>query len=465
MYLSFLGYFYSWVNTAAFVGFALFCLVLGSWKREFALYLAFLELTLGSFGYLLSINAGGLNLSLRVAFFVTIMALWMWDIIKSFPTSLFQREGKTSHFGKGGMRGILISLIIFLIIWIFGIVQGYLRGHGPADIFFDANSYLYLLLFFPALAYINTEKKLLGLAKTLLFGAGISAVLTFALFITFTQSRDTALLDILYKWIRDLRIGELTSLDNGIYRIFMQSQIYLLVGFFLVAVRNLRKKIGRASLAVWGALLSAAIYISLSRSFWIGFVAGFLAIFAFMVYSKLNYKTLIKRNAEVAAVIVIGILAASLFIPRDASFLASRFRIGENALDTRIVQLAPLWSAIKTNPVFGYGFGKTLTFKSFDPRVGGRDITTYAFEWGYLDMILKFGALGLAVYLYFIWTIIWQLLKRLKEEPFYSWWAFASLAALLIVHIFTPYLNHPLGIGIIILGGAVVAGIDKKIEK
>ncbi|MBU1180229.1 hypothetical protein KJ885_04760, partial [Patescibacteria group bacterium] len=67
--MSFLSYFYPAVKTAGFFGFGLFCLVLGLWKREYALYLVFLELCLGSFGYLLTLSAGGLNLPIRMLFF------------------------------------------------------------------------------------------------------------------------------------------------------------------------------------------------------------------------------------------------------------------------------------------------------------------------------------------------------------------------------------------------------------
>lgn len=348
----------------------------------------------------------------------------------------------------------MAALAIFLTIWIFAIIQGYLRGHNFADIFFDANSYIYLLLFLPASSYIDTEKKLLGLAKTLLFGAGTLAVLTIFLFIIFAVSQNAGVLEIFYKWIRDLRVGEITPLQGGFYRIFMQSQIYFLAALFLVAARDWHRKISRASFTVWGGLLSAAIYASLSRSLWIGTAIG-LAMLAKFAFSKFNYKIAIKRQAELIAVIIIGILTINLFIPPGASLLANRFKIGEAAADTRMAELTPLWSAIKTNPVFGYGFGKTLAFKSFDPRVGGRDVTAYSFEWGYLDMILKFGIMGLAVYLYFIWMIVRGLFKKIKERSLYSLWALASLSAVLAVHIFTPYLNHPLGIGIVILAGVI----------
>ena len=102
--LSFLSYFSQAVQIGGFVFFTLICLILGLWKREYALYLVFLELTLGSFGYLLSLPLGGLNLSLRYAFFVIVTGIWLGDIIKSLPTSpRFRGAGPTSLFQREEM--------------------------------------------------------------------------------------------------------------------------------------------------------------------------------------------------------------------------------------------------------------------------------------------------------------------------------------------------------------------------
>ena len=313
--LSFLAYFYNSVNIAGFVGFGLFCLVLGLWKREYALYLAFLELCLGSFGYLLSFDIGGLNLPIRMLFFVIIIALWLGDILR------MKREGQRIFpLWKRGIKGdLIIALAIFLIVWIFGIFHGYFRGHGIGNIFFDANSYLYLLLLLPALTYINSKEKIKELIKIVLVGGGILAFFTFGLFIVFTKSQNLGFLEILYKWVRDFRIGELTSLKNGAYRIFIQSQIYLLVGFLLLITKHFYGKIKFSRFVVLIALFSGAIYISLSRSLWIGLTAGILVLLGLLIYVKFGYKKIIKKGVEIVLASLLGILIVALFIPKDAS--------------------------------------------------------------------------------------------------------------------------------------------------
>ena len=64
-------------------------------------------------------------------------------------------------------------------------------------------------------------------------------------------------------------------------------------------------------------------------------------------------------------------------------------------------------------------------------------------------MILKFGLLGTLIYL----ILVFKILKKLFKVNL----GFAlALIILLIVNIFSPYLNHPLGIGFVILCSCMV---------
>ena len=123
-------------------------------------------------------------------------------------------------------------------------------------------------------------------------------------------------------------------------------------------------------------------------------------------------------------------------------------------LQTQKNQLKPLWQAISQHPLIGSGFGTSLTYQTNDPRIvpttagASGEFTTYAFEWGYLDMILKFGLIGLIIYLLLITKILCRLYNLRPDF-------FLALIALLAVNVFSPYLNHPLGIGFIILSSLV----------
>jgi O-antigen ligase len=123
-----------------------------------------------------------------------------------------------------------------------------------------------------------------------------------------------------------------------------------------------------------------------------------------------------------------------------------------------MAELSPLGAQIKKAPVFGSGFGTTLTFKSEDPRVTTVNptgmYTTSAFEWGYLDITMKIGIVGLGIYLYLIWKIGTGLWKKRADN--YNLGLLLGLIALLVINIFSPYLNHPLGIGYLMILTALI---------
>jgi O-antigen ligase len=112
------------------------------------------------------------------------------------------------------------------------------------------------------------------------------------------------------------------------------------------------------------------------------------------------------------------------------------------------------------SPIFGQGFGKTVTYETEDPRLvqaGNSQYTTYAFEWGYLDFLLKLGIFGLLAYLWLLYSIlIYQFKKRGIQAGLGL-----GLLFLIIAHFFTPYLNHPLGIIYVIICSCLIS--DDKV--
>ncbi len=111
----------------------------------------------------------------------------------------------------------------------------------------------------------------------------------------------------------------------------------------------------------------------------------------------------------------------------------------------------------------GSGFGATVTYQSSDPRLVAASAnglyTTYAFEWGWLDVWLKLGIFGLLAYLALFAKIIFN---GLKIGGYLSLSLATGLAVLIAVNIFSPYLNHPLGIGYLILAAAMIENLKLK---
>ncbi|MBI1961593.1 MAG: hypothetical protein HYS45_02735, partial [Parcubacteria group bacterium] len=139
---------------------------------------------------------------------------------------------------------------------------------------------------------------------------------------------------------------------------------------------------------------------------------------------------------------------------------------GEAAVSSRYAQIRPLLESIKTHPVLGSGFGTSVTYESLDPRVlkdhPDGTYTTTAFELGWLEMWLKIGLLGVGAYLYLLWRILKQGLRQITGRASTTGFlaearndillgALAGLVAVALTHGVSPYLNHPLGIGIVML--------------
>ena len=123
---------------------------------------------------------------------------------------------------------------------------------------------------------------------------------------------------------------------------------------------------------------------------------------------------------------------------------------------------------IKNSPILGNGLAYEITYTSQDPRYITPDnpqgqITTYSFEWGWLNIWLKFGIGGLLLYLFLVLKIIIDSVKLFlnKKRKIIIVFAF-FIISISAVHIFSPYLDHPLGIGLIILSIIILDKLKTK---
>ena len=183
----------------------------------------------------------------------------------------------------------------------------------------------------------------------------------------------------------------------------------------------------------------------------------------------------------------------------------------EAAVSSRMAQIRPLFLAIAKHPAIGSGFGQAVAYQSQDPRIVKSHpdgwYTATAFELGWLEMWLKIGLLGVGAYLYLLWRILkagWQRIKATRiyelhpndpnnilvtpslsrglvdghrdpstplrsarddgsnsyhSDRYLILAALAGLIAIVITHGVSPYLNHPLGIGVVML---VTVMVDKN---
>ena len=112
-------------------------------------------------------------------------------------------------------------------------------------------------------------------------------------------------------------------------------------------------------------------------------------------------------------------------------------------------------STILEHPIEGSGFGTAVTFISDDPRV--REISedgswsTVSMEWGWLEIWIKMGILAPLGFLYLFYMMTKRLLAYAWTDQ--AWLGIGLLSGLVFLyatHFFSPYLNHPIGLGFIL---------------
>ncbi|MBI5254189.1 O-antigen ligase family protein [Candidatus Falkowbacteria bacterium] len=440
--LELLSYTLFWLPMAkaiALIILAILVFVLSLINLKYGIWASIIELIIGSKGYLLAAQIGDFTLSLRMAIFCAVILATLIYFLRSFKRFKLLKMLVTPLW------------ITFIVILCWGIGFALWRGNTSGIIFKDFNAYLYFLYLIP-FALVFKEQKPLTEFWTV-FDASIFALCAKTLILLFTFSHYINFNE-LYKWVRNTGWGEIT-LTPGLIRVFSQSHIYALIGFLIFFFLLLNKKYifsKRALICLCILTLSTTI-ISLSRSLWAGLIIG-IACLLFYNFKKEKSILLLAKNLGILiifAIVSFGIAWSLINFPYPKKIpsvdlsLSKRIDLQEAAAQTRWAEIKPLAFAIAQHPIVGSGFGTTIKFSTFDPRIQDKtNFTTYAFEWGYLDIILKIGLFGLLIYLLIIFNAAKAIFRQSPE-------LIIGLIGLLATHMFTPYINHPLGIGYLII--------------
>ncbi|MEI8361574.1 MAG: hypothetical protein WCG01_05565 [bacterium] len=478
--LSFAAWHFPVLNQILFGVIFISALYLSLQKIEYGLALIFAELLIGSKGYLFWLTIGNFRLSIRIGLFLAVIIAWKYGVICDYF-----REKKLDtliNALKIPSQNLFLALLLFCAL---GVINGLVMNNGLKAVFFDMNAWLYFFLLWPLNAFygratLNEKRQFLNI----LFAAAVWLMIkTWMLLYIF--SHEFLMVEDIYHWVRDTGVGEITAMKAGFYRIFIQSHIYslfVLLILFIKILNNIKdetfKKLIKSKnywhLIFLASAFFSVILIGLSRSFWLALIVGMLSIvtlwyalhiktFSFKIQLANVFQLMASCIMVLIASLVIILVIIKFPYPKNladfnaGSVLSDRAtETNESAIGSRWSLLPELFKAIIKNPLIGSGFGKTVVYKSSDPRVLATDksgtYTTYAFEWGWLDVWLKIGLLGLVTY---GWLVIAQIARIYSSRSLLESTTGITLIALLItlmaVHVFTPYLNHPLGIGFIIL--------------
>ncbi|HZJ40864.1 MAG TPA: O-antigen ligase family protein [Candidatus Saccharimonadales bacterium] len=461
--LSFLGFLHPLVNQIIFIALLVATIIITAYSLENGLLIVLTELIVGSKGYLFYLPYSDEKmLSLRLAIWSVFMLIFVFKLANQLI-----RLGNKSEYLARMKKFIFWRPFLGLAIFVFlGLISGLIYHNGITNIFLDFNAWLYFLILLPASALdLKTEKlKIIFLAGALL--VALKTLILLGLF-----SNNFSFAPTIYGWLRKTLVGEMTA-ASGWNRVFIQSQIFPIIAYYFLLFKaatygrlaDIFKKKNWLNLII-AALFFSTLLISLSRSFWFGFAVAIILALV-IVWRLYSLKRVLIISVWLFASAVLGALMIMAVTPKLIGNLDNQVtgRLGnkqEAAVVSRWSLLPALVKEIKKNPISGQGFGATVTYISSDPRVIQNNLggayTTYAFEWGYLDIWLKIGILGLIAYFWLFFKLIKiAILKAKGQEIGFYFSLVAGLIFLAALNIFTPYLNHPLGIGFILISSCLI---------
>ena len=468
--LSYTSFFYPPVNYIVFFLIIFFVFVLSIKDLKYGIFFVLAELVVGSKGYLFSVGWQSFTVSIRLGIFLAVIVAFLIYLIRKQDLSFIKNRALASYY----------VLLVFLAG---GVISGLINQHQGIDIFLDANGYLFYGLL-PIFLVTISDLKAIKQTLSVVIGAFL-ALATKTLVLLFFFSHHVAwVVPSLYRWSREAQVAEIADIGSGIFRIFFQSHIWALLIFFLISTilfflvqkKQFRFKENR-SLPILIFISSLVIFVSYSRSFWLACAAGIVVMMVLLILSKISLKAFSQASMLIVLnfLLVIGLTYAIVNFPwpkSDSIALGSLIEerskdlTEESASVSRFQLLPPLLTEVKSDLLLGSGFGTRVTYQTEDPRFiemqGTNEYSTYVFEWAWLDTITEIGLLGLIVYIIFLGQIFWQGFNLIKQSdnPFtknITQGLLLGLFALMTVHVFTPYLNHPLGIGITMLCLAIIS--------
>jgi len=324
---SFCGFLYSDFNKICFLAIVLITIILSLQKIEYGVYIVLAELFIGSFGYLFFYETGGVSISLRLGLFISIMSVWLSKILTN-------RERRADFIKKLKNNKFIKYYLISFAFLIWGVIWGMLRKNGISNVFFDANSYVYFVLIFPLLDVIKNKDQIKIIMEILVASAIVISVKTLFLVFVFSHKMHYVM-EFLYKWTRDYRLGEITAWQGGFYRVFSQSHIYILIALFAVIIflfntnesadtageresvvsaeihELTRIRTRKARMLVLYVLFFSVLLVGLSRSFWVGsFVSGIVMLAIMFFIIRCSVKKLIKFILKLS----LGTVCSVIFI-------------------------------------------------------------------------------------------------------------------------------------------------------
>lgn len=411
-----------YIQTAVAGMILLFFLFLALFRQEFAWIVLISELLLDGNGHFFSF----LGIALRSVMIGLFLIVW-------FGTHIVRRTDLRQFAPQ---RRYAVPLILIFASAIAGCAVGIARNHPHAALE-DLAPFLFLFLIFPAkeffiLTFASTKKNFRGfIAGSFCFSVG-----TLLLF----SSGFAKLQGPYYHWFRDIAGGKITDMGFNLFRIVLPEHI-LLIFFLPMLIAEIALSSQRFLRWLVVQFAGLTLMLNISRTYILASATAIGTLFFFLP-KKHWFAVTLSSIAGFAILFPVLCRMASRGQISGFELYASRFAgiahsSTEESAATRSELLRPIMAKIRAHPIFGSGFGSSITYVDQKTR---EEKTTRQFDWGYLEIWVKMGTVGLLSAFALITVLMRDAIKQ-KNAGIAT-----GLASIVIATVTMPALFHVFGI-------------------
>jgi len=385
-------------------------------------------LSIGFFGALLgSVLLGPVSAIAKVLFglgLVSGIGLFLYK-----PKCLIENE-----WGR-----VLLLMFLANMIWVF-LVPFYYHGFdGVRLAWSEADALLWLPLVSFAIA-LRIGRPSSFIKTKYVIGIGLGLALIFFWEYFHTESRMKAGITLAkHIFNGDLYIGPASPFEGDrFFRVFFINLLWIPVVLFFT--RLVSNRLGFRLLSA--AILVFLIVVSYSRGFWLAIVLAVIALY-FVDRKESSKHAMIIISGLVVAIplILISYNLSGNLSARASSIVSSAKDLNKNiSISSRFDQTSPLIEEWLESPLLGFGYGH------FVPEFIRSDISPYSYEMVPLALLMKLGAVGIVVNLFFLLWIIRKIV--FLKQPKVRSSCFASIVFLLAASMTNPYLFNFVGMSI-----------------
>ncbi len=371
------------------------------------------------------------------------------------------------------IKNRFLWLLAAFIGWLaIAAVLGIANKNSRSALASDIKGFAYLAAVLPALCVLNTKKRIHTLMRVIMYASVVLSVISLALVFLYNWAPN------FFNWLIDHDVDHHITMFSGVSskipRLFYKSTPYFLCGcafpIYFASIRQDKKY--RWGYAIITGLSLFALLLSYTRSIYlaVGLAAAFLATVLYLTAEPAARKQLAKvLGASALCCIMLIALCSTVLQANYFGYALDRLGITFIELDSgdspgsstdptvgkpgqtdhyqnetiasdkyRAATRAELIENIKTSPIWGHGLGKTLAVRNH-----------LANEYIYLDIWMKAGIIGLALFFAPMALLAIDTIKKIKTLPdvvrLRAPWL-AVLLGFVAFSYFNPYMNAALGI-------------------